>query len=258
MTIFIVVIAALVVLNVFFVFIIRTLASRVGKFAQNNMLRQSSVFDELVMRKEDAYKHLEERIDEARSELETLGTERTAPQSVGDALDYYAVATADYKDPAFPGDYREIRENFVYDKRAKLRSILEALPGERESAEVLAARRILESIDEEDAFQLATLSGHEQFDILNDAFDDEQRGMLYAYARGRESFEGFDFISWIRRFVFEHGSDIVVRTAGVSDDLDGVDERVNTEYDVALCEGMYVMANGKMYDYSIRNKEING
>jgi hypothetical protein len=86
----------------------------------------------------------------------------------------------------------------------------------------------------------------------------EGRKLLHSYARGRGVFEGFDFVSWIRRFVFEYGTDIVVRTAGADDDFKGIDGRVSAEYDAALCEGMYVMANGKMYDYSIRNKEING
>ncbi|MDR1293198.1 MAG: hypothetical protein LBJ91_07395 [Clostridiales Family XIII bacterium] len=258
MVMFIVVIAALVVLNGFFVFIIRTLAARVGKFAQNNMLRQSSVFDELVMRKEDVYKNLEERIEEAQARLDAIGAEQPAVQVGSGSSRYYAVATADYKDPDFPVDYREIREHFVYDKRAKLESILETLPAEREGAEIQAARRILGSVDAEDAFQLATLSGHEQFDILKDAFDEDEQRLLYSYARGREVFEGFDFISWVRRFVFECGADVVVRTAGADDDFNAVDGRVSTEYDAALCEGMYIMANGKMYDYSIRNKEING
>jgi hypothetical protein len=258
MGMFIVVIAALVVLNVFFVFIIRTLAARVGKFAQNNMLRQSSVFDELVMKKEEAYKNLEERVEAAQARLEALKTEQPAVKASKSAPNYFAITSADYKDPDFPVDYREIREHFVYDKRSKLKSVLKELPAGQESTEVLAARRILTNVDAEDAFQLATLSGHEQFDILKDAFDEDQRKLLYAYARGREVFEGFDFISWVRRFVFEHGADVVVRTAGSKDDFDGVDERVSTEYDASLCEGMYVMANGKMYDYSIRNKEING
>ncbi|MDR1028277.1 MAG: hypothetical protein LBL63_02530 [Clostridiales Family XIII bacterium] len=257
-TMFIVVIAALVALNGFFVFIIRTLAGRVGKFAQDNMLRQSSVFDELVMRKEEEYKILEERVGTARARLEALEAGPAVVRPSGDAPSYNAIAAADYKDPDFPADYREIREHFVCDKREKLKRILEELPVRREGAEVLAARRVLENIDAEDVFQLATLSGHEQFDILKNAFDEDQEKLLYSYARGRESFEGFDFISWLRRFVDERGADVVVRTANPNDDLGVVDGRVRTEYDDALCEGMYVMANGKMYDYSIRNKEING
>lgn len=257
MVIFIVVIAALVVLNVFFVFIIRTLAARVGKFAQNNMLRQSSVFDELIVRKEEAYKKLRDNIEKARAELEALNEESASPAIREAGAEYFAVSQADYKDPDFPEEYREIREHFVFDKKEKLREVMAEIPDEPESAAVSAARRILAGIDADTEYELATLPGGEQYAILQDVFDEDGRALLSEYAEGRDGFEGYDFFSWLRRYVFLGGPCVVVRTAG-DDSFDGVDERVKAERDDTLCEGMYVIAHGKMYDFSIRNKEIIG
>jgi hypothetical protein len=259
MVIFVVVIVALVVLNAFFVLIIRTLSARVGKFAQNNMLRQSSVFDELIMKKEDAYKNLIGRITEAEERLRTLSDDELSPAPRQGAADYFATPPANYSDPDFADEYREIREHFVFDKKSKLEDLMREIPADPEDEATFAARRILDEVDADTLYQLATLPSDEQYAILDEVFDEDQRALLHEYAEGIEEFVGYDFLDWLRRYVFEHSSTVIVRTAG--DDgarLDGVAGRISVERDDALCEGMYVISHGKMYDYSVRSKEISG
>jgi len=256
MGIFIAVILLLVALNGFFAFILNALIARVGKFAQNNALRQSSVFDELVVHKEDRLFDLMAQIEAAEARLAQDEGEAAAQQAQAPQQESFATPAADYVDQDFPQEYREIRENFVFDKDRVLRGVLARIPEGQGAADVAAARRILEEIDGDAAYELATLSAEDQLGVLAEAFDDAQRRLLDAYAQGRRRFDSPEFFAWLRRFVFEHGDEVLVRTGDKAEDFGGADKRVRTEYDEALCEGMYVISQGKLYDFSIRNKEI--
>lgn len=258
MAIFIAVAAVLILLNLFFVFIIRALGARIGNFAQNNMLRQSSVFDELILRKEETLQGLLGSIETAESKLRDLTEVAQEHTDYGIPLEHHAVIPGNYMDPDFSKDYKQIRENFLFNKEALIRQIAAYLKDEPEDALTLAARRILSALDTDVCYQLSTLSAEEQVDTLRSVFDEQQNALLGEYAGEHPSFEGFEFTAWLKEYLFKNSGEILVRTGMQSDNFDAVDSRVRTEYDDALIEGLYVIHKGKMYDYSIRSKEISG
>jgi hypothetical protein len=261
MILFVIVIAVLVVLNAFFVLIIRTLSGRVGKFAQNNMLRQSSVFDELILKKEETYKELCDNVAEAEARLEAIeGKRESHADRPAVEADYFAVNKGEYKDPAFAEEYREIRENFVFDQGEKLREVLQILPGGPESDMTKAARRILSETDADTVYQLSTMSSDDQRHILKEVFDETQMDLLAEYDEQREPnqpFESYKFFEWLKIYIFENGREVKVRTAGAAAPV-GAPPDIDIARDDTLCEGMYVISQGRMYDYSVRNKEISG
>ena len=258
MGIFIAVAAVLILLNLFFVFIIRALGARIGNFAQNNMLRQSSVFDELILRKEETLQGLLISIESAEKKYQSL-TETTVVQAdYGIPLEHHAVTPGNYMNPDFQDDYKQIRENFLYNKEALVRKLAEHLKDEPEDVLTAAARRILGSIDADALYLLSTLSSSEQYETLYSVFDEPQKKLLEEYTELRSPFEGFEFVSWAEERIFMNSNDIIVRTGMKSDNFDKVDKRIRTEYDNALVEGLYVIHKGKIYDYSIRGKEISG
>jgi hypothetical protein len=256
--IFIAVAAVLIVLNLFFVFIIRALGARIGNFAQNNMLRQSSVFDELILRKEESLQGLLKSIETAELRYRELTDIDEARADFGVPLEHHAVTPGDYMDPFFSQDYKQIRENFIFNKESLLRKLIVFLKVGEENPSVDAARRITESVDTDTCYLLSTLPADEQLNALEDAFDEQQKILLRAYTDEHESFEGFEFIAWLQEYIFINGGEVIVRTGMKSDNFDAVDSHVKTEYDDSLIEGMYVIYKGQMYDYSIRSKEISG
>jgi hypothetical protein len=260
MILFIIVIAVLVVLNAFFVLIIRTLSGRVGKFAQNNMLRQSSVFDELILKKEETYKDICDSVAEAEAKLAALeGKHESHASRPAESADYFAVNKGDYKDPAFAEEYREIRENFVFDQEEKLKEVMSMLPVGSESEETKAARRILSETDADTIYQLSTMSAEDQQHILKEVFDQPQNNLLEEYEAQRDPatpFESYKFFEWLKIYIFRTSAQIKVRTA--TSKTISSPPTIDIARDDTLCEGMYIISQGKMYDYSVRNKEISG
>jgi hypothetical protein len=256
--IFIAVTVVLVLLNLFFVFIIRALGARIGNFAQNNMLRQSSVFDELILRKEETLQGLLGSIETAEGRLKNLSETAQERTDYGVPTEFHSVTPGNYMDPDFSKDYKQIRENFVFDKVALVQGFAVTIEDEPEDERTLAARRTLDSLNADISYQLSTLTGDEQLSILNEVFDERQKALMGEYAEEHSSFETFEYVTWLNELIFRTGREIIVRTGMKSDDFNMIDKRIRTEYDDSLIEGLYVIHKGTMYDYSIRSKEISG
>lgn len=258
MGIFIAVAVILVLLNLFFVFIIRALGARIGNFAQSNMLRQSSVFDELILRKEETLQGLLSSIDAANLRLRDLAETTQTKTDYGVPLEHHAVIPGNYMNPDFSRGYKQIRENFLYDKGSLVRRMTQYFQDDPEDGVTLAARAIIEMMDSDTCYLLSTLSPEDQFEVLSDTFDMKQNVLLKVYEGVEPNFEGFEFVNWLKEYIFKNGNDIVVRTGMASDNFDAIDDRIRTEFDDSLIEGLYVIHKGILYDYSIRGKEISG
>ncbi|MDR1013781.1 MAG: hypothetical protein LBL86_02205 [Coriobacteriales bacterium] len=256
--IFIAVVVILLVMDGFFFLAFRGIVATVGRFAQNNVLRQAGILDELIYKKEETLLNLQHELDERQArvdEFDELAAPTQGPRTA--APDYQTVSQGTYKDADFVREYREIRSNFVFDSGQVARETLERLPTERDPR-VAAARRILDEVDLEVTYGLMTLSGEEQQTLLAELFEGEQRALLDEYAERSGYFEIYDFLGWLKQYVFANDVEVSIRTSRPGENFDSLDERVQTSYDDTLCEGISIVSAGKLYDFSIRNREIIG
>jgi hypothetical protein len=244
----------------FFFLVFRGMAGSVARFARNNALRQAGIFDELIAVKEETLQEIERSIsenqaatDEARS---FAPSDPVMPVSAENSAGHI-IAAAMYRDEGFVGEYRQIRDNFIFDGEALVREAAAKLPSEETDA-VKAAREIIDSLGHDACYQLATLSAEEQIDIFSHTLVGPQKALLDEYVALGNYFESYEFLSWLERYVFENSSRIVIGTGRSGESFDGIDERVTTQYDPSLCEGISILSKGRLYDYSIRNREIVG
>jgi hypothetical protein len=102
------------------------------------------------------------------------------------------------------------------------------------------------------------MTSEEQASILSETLNGEQKALLDEYISQGIYFETYLFLNWLSQFVFENGSKVIVRTSREEDNFDNIDDRVRTEYDETLCEGVSILSKGRLYDFSLRNREIVG
>jgi hypothetical protein len=257
--IFIAVVAILAVMDGFFFLILWGMVATVRRFARNNALRQAGILDELVFNKETTLQDLDKKIAAKRALLES---NLTAPLKEGtstalEAPDYQALSIGFYKDADFINEYRTLRENFVFDSRQVVQKVLEKIPSTVDPRAAVA-QSILDQMSAEDVYQLSTLETEDQLRLLKEEFNGDQRALLDEYMGTETYFECYEFISWLRQYVFEKGPGIAVRTSHEQERFDSLDERIQTSYDDTLCEGLTIRANGRLYDFSIQNREIVG
>ncbi|MDR0350187.1 MAG: hypothetical protein LBH64_01385 [Coriobacteriales bacterium] len=261
--IFIAVVVVLLVMVGFFFLAFRSVIATVGRFAQNNVLRQAGVLDELIFKKEEALQNLQLNITRQQARLDELALAMPqAPATTVLAPDYQVLAQGAYKDAEFIEEYREIRDNFVFDSGKLVRSVVNQLPGKDEltpeQRKAAIAQEILDGLDIEATYNLMTLSGDDQLALFREVLQGEKLQLLEEYAARGGYFETYDFLGWLRQYVFENASTISIRTSHRGEDFDALDARVTTSYDDTLCEGISIVSGGKLYDFSIQNREIVG
>jgi hypothetical protein len=259
--IFIAVVVVLVAMDVFFFLILWGMVATVRRFARNNALRQAGILDELIYNKEETLQGLEQQIIKRRAQLSDMVTVQPEAAAVAfEAPDYQTIATGFYKDADFIDEYRTLRGNFVFDNARVVRETLERIPvgaaGSDERAFV--AQSILDVLGSEDIYQLSTLPDVEQVRLLREEFTAAQTELLDEFLTAGTYFECYEFVNWLRQYIFENGTRVLVRTSHEGEDFGFLDSRVATSYDDTLCEGISIRAKGRLYDFSIRNREIVG
>lgn len=253
MTVFVSVVLVLLLLIVFFFFVLRGITIRLGKFAQLNVLRQSGVLDELIVSKEQELERIQARIDRLHRQAQPQNgvaapAERFQPAS-------YAPLQAAYKDGGFVEDYRVIRECFVPDRMDCVQKVLQEMtpaPGAK------AAREILDQLSLDTLYLLSTLPSKEQEQVLEQELSPAQNALLQEYLAQAQQLESYEFYTWLRDYDFQHSAQVVVRTNSAPEKYSRLDKRVKTMSDPSICEGVCIVAQGKIHDFSIRSREISG
>jgi hypothetical protein len=258
---FIAVIVVLAGLNIFFLLIFRGITTRLGKFAQMNVLRQAGVFDDLIRSKQEQLQVLQDQIAavELAADEQQAAARSTAREQ---AADYLEIRQGLYTSERFAEEYRAIRDNFQIDAADCVRRSLEQMAAEPTNrvaaARARAAQDILEEITLSSIYELSTLSSELQIDILSEMFTPEQLELLHEYAESVSEFQGYRFLFWLKDYIFANGEQVTVCTNGATEDFATLDGRIVTERDSSICEGIYLLSKGRKFDYSIRNREIIG
>jgi hypothetical protein len=259
---FIAVIVVLVGLNAFFFLIFRGITTRLGKFAQMNVLRQAGVFDDLISKKQEQLQMLQDEI----AAVQVAQTKQTAVSFAQheQAPDYLEIKQGLYTDNGFANEYRVIRDNFQIDAEACVQHSLTQLAAESstassvEAARARSAQSILDDLTLDSAYELSTLSSEAQLAILDEMLAPAQLELMRLYQNSVDEFQSYRFLFWLKDYVFAHGDTVVVFTGNAGEDFAYVDDRIVTQRDDSICEGIYLLSKGRKFDYSIRNREIVG
>jgi hypothetical protein len=267
---FIGVIVVLVGLNIFFFFIFRGITTRLGKFAQMNVLRQAGVFDDLIRKKQEQLQTLQADIAAAEAALSKERTVTASASAYRETPDFLEIRQGAYTDDSFASEYRAIRDNFQFDAESCVKESLAriaqstsssaeaAAEATAEAARARAAQSILDELTLSNAYELSTLSPTAQLGILNEILTPAQRELVSEYQQSIDEFQSYQFLFWLKDYVFAHGDTVLVFTGNTNEDFSTLDSRIVTQRDESICEGIYLLSRGKKFDYSIRDREIVG
>ena len=240
-------------LIVFAVLILRSLAASAGVRIRQDMRRMLGAYDGLVEEKNAALKSLQEEyaaVEAALKQLDEASLERRAPveeapaeQTVGTAS---VPSVAAYRAAAFGQGYGAIRDQFrlsTEEERYIVDQVLEEIDeisaGRGKQAEKLRGQLSFETV-----FRLSQLPPETQLELLDTSLEDDDWTLLRDYWESHEG-EPFDvtkFCNWLDVLTQLEGEAVIVRG---EDSIGG-----------QICEGIQVIAGNRLYDYSIKEKEI--
>jgi hypothetical protein len=267
--VFLAVALLLILMNGLFFYILRNAVRRLGKFSRLNLIHQANIYDEFMENKEA---ELEELLARAKSAAENSvppsaarGREQRAKGP--DVSGIFALLRDRRETGSFTGAYKLLRGGVLADKTASVDAAMELIEKARGGASGAAARRnpaleILSMFDLDARYALCCLSEGEAFRILKELLaDSEHSALLEEYLEGEEEGGVIGFFDGLRVKSFLRAPEIVIRSGSKGDVFRSAanDGRAAvTEYDESVCEGIYAISGGRLYDYSVRNGEIGG
>lgn len=165
------------------------------------------------------------------------------------------VPVARYIDDDFFEEYKSAKDMLKMDKPGIIMNIYEKVPytGNMELYNMALEFKSLLEFDV--LFELASLQPMEQLKFIDSCLDENQEKFLVDYIMNEitypEDFDVLEFMSYIKIILKKHDPHLYVRTGETDEDLSNVHELVVSDFDDNVCEGIKIIYQNKVYDYSI-------
>ncbi|GEM_PF-1907668 len=257
MDIFMAVIIVIVLMNAFLFVVFKGIVINVGKLAQNNAVRQLSLYDDLIEKKEQKLHQLHEAVTTGASQISKDSAQRL-PGEARLAINSFAISEGDYLDADFLHKYHTIRDFFGFDRSQCIKDVLEQYGATEQDVYASLVRQMLERFSLDERFSLSTLEEQDQLQVLEKVLNVEEYGLLEEYQTLHWPFDCLEFFDWLEAETFRSELRIVVRTDRQKEDFKEIDSRIKTQYDGSICEGIQIIMRNMLYDFSIHKREISG
>lgn len=254
---FLAMLIVMVLLIVCTILILKSLASAAGVRIRADMARLLKAYDKVIDGKNA-------EIDRLNREKEVPAGQEEVPApvltSAGEEeetlLPPSLPKTAAYRADGFGEGYGSVRAAFrmdAQDRETLTQEILEQESGENLRGE--AAAGLLNALGFETVFSLSRLQPDEQLEVLDTTLNDRDWTLLRDFCEERGEGKPFDvtaFWNWLKDVAALEGTEVSVRCGDAQ-----VSEEENLDYRAQICEGIQIRAGGRLYDYSIQEREIS-
>lgn len=260
MDIFIAVLLVLLVMMYFMFVTLKASVENVNHKVNQFFIDKLQDFDEDFKEKIDEMEGLTEEKEQLQREVRAMKNDMIsfktspfyAPRPLARSV-YIPVAR--YIDNDFFEEYKSAKDMLKMDKPQIILDIIDKVPyvGNRDLYNV--ANSILEKLNFDALFEMSSLKSSEQLEILDESLDKKEQKFLVDYLVNElsdpEDFQCLDFISHVKKIINENDPHIFVKTGEIDEDLSYVHKYVINQYDDNICEGIKLIYQNKVYDYSI-------
>ena len=247
--------AAVVILMVlmiaFAMIVLHGLAVSAGIRIRADMVKLLGSYDRIIEEKSREIRRLQKELEAAEAKRAAPvevrppvpAAERTAPAAVP------IPEAAEYRHTALGGSYETIRDHFALSGQE--RQDLVELVAQRESGtrRGAAAAALRAALSYETVYRMALLAPEEQLRILDTSLSDEDWTLLRDFCgeRGDAEFSVTRFCDWLEERSMLESGEVRVRDS----------RETSPDGQPRICEGVQIMAGGRLYDYSINESEIS-
>lgn len=256
-TVFIAVVVVMVVLNVFMLFVVRSVAAVVGRQIRKETQKLFAAYEPLLVEKSKELRDLEQKLKDIQPQS-ILETPEPKQMSKGPAAVVVSGGEAHrnraYRNPLFADGYRSVQSRFTIEPEAVIGQV--AQEKTVEDQKVTLATWIVEHISFDMVYRLSTLTPEMQWQLLWDTMDKEMQPLFKAVAGSEDTFQMVDFYHDMKTICAYETGTLFVRTGGEKDDFAGLSDDVVTVLDPSICQGVQIVTGNKMYDFSIGKRDI--
>jgi|P1105metagenome_2_1110788.scaffolds.fasta_scaffold00038_62 hypothetical protein len=255
-------IAIFVIMAVMIYFVtasLRIVTENASKKVNVYFLSKLKEFDSDFKKKMNELEELKESKEEVEQRIKILKQDYNAMQVsrfykprpvIRDAY----IPVSHYIDNGFFADYKTAKNLLVMDKSSIIKTVLEKFPYHGNLERYNAAKSILELLNFNAIYDLCTLEKTEQLKVLYDSLKKKEKALLGEFIEPMDEIEEFDildFISWLKQTVSIQTPELKAYLGEEDENYDNVADNVVCMFDKNVCEGIRIVYQGRLYDYSI-------
>lgn len=255
-------IAIFLVMGVMIYFIavsLRIVIESATKKVNAYFLSKLSEFDEDFDKKIDEMEELEDQKKSLRQEIRILEMDHNSL----DTSRFYSprplmrdtyIPIARYIDNDFFEDYKLTKNLLTMDKAEIIRNIMAKFPYTGDLKRYQTTKKILGKLNFQAVYDLSSLTEVSQIQVLAEILTKPEKILLKEYIDESEDKERFDllgFLGWLKQIVYKESPLMVVQVGSQNEDYSHVAENVICRYDQNVCEGIRIVYQNKLYDYSV-------
>lgn len=256
--IFVAVLAVLLAMNVFMLLVLRQMLGATGRQIEKDAGRLLGSYDALLEKKSRRLEELQKQEaallvrmqEEAEQEKMRIPERKTAVPKV-------PAEPADFQEKDFSYLYGRIKENFSADGKALAREFESHLMPETEK-EALRRRTLEEMrrvLDFDSLYELAVLPTDQQRQVLGQVFAGDSGSVYREWEETDGRKDALAFSEWLDTRLQEVSRHLTVKTAPgqmgeMNPQREGGLETV-WEEDNSICEGVKLLYQNRLYDYSV-------
>lgn len=240
-------------------YILRTAVHATEHQVREHFARQMTIFEGTVEEKQRQSKELDDKLSSMKKEAgdmkEIIDVLKSSPfyqphKSEGDKL----VPLAHYVDQKFFDNYRIAKDMLaVLDKKKIIEQVQGRITYSGDVKRYDLVSELLKTLDFDTVYQLETVSGEKQLEVLDEALQGEAHEAFIEYVKGLAdplTFRITEFVDYLRVIQSANDPTLYIYTGDQTDSF-GDDTRTKTIYDKNICEGLKLVYQDQVYDYSI-------
>ena len=164
------------------------------------------------------------------------------------------IPMARYIDNGFFEDYKIAKNLLVMDKENIIKTIMERFPYSGNITRYESAHSIMKKLNNEAIYDLCSLDESTQLTVLDEELDEKEITLLEEFIKpitGVKDFSVLNFLSYLKQVINEESPILMAYIGDKDEDYSYVSENVKCQFDKNVCEGIRIVYQNRLYDYSI-------
>ena len=260
MGIFIAVIVVLLVLIYFMTIMLRSVVSESNQKVNSYFLKNLEMYDTRYKEKVSSISKINVEYEEVSRELRNMKNEMVsyktspfyAPRPV--PRDIY-IPTARYIDNDFFEEYKIAKDKLMsIDKQDVIDNVIAKVPFTGDIAIYNTIQGILQKLNFDAIYDLCSSTKEDQLQIIKECLDNEEQKLLLKYIENMEEIDEFEvlgFLDFLKHMAWKNDPHVFVSVAENEADYTNEDRNIVCLVDQNICEGLKIVYQSKVYDYSI-------
>lgn len=249
--------AIIILIMIIFVFtILKNIVKRINQNSKKYFINKLEDYNYIVEEKEKEIKELTEKIETLQKQKEKYEEYEkiTLPKRKREVVNNVStLRVPKYREENFFLNYKEVKQSFNFDKEELIKKFIKEHQDKKHEKDYKTLVNLKNKFNKEAIYQLMTLPGEEQLDIINSILTDRERKLINLdnIIKDKSKFTIIKLFKEVDKIILEIDPTIKVYVSKYDKDYNYIDPYIKTIHYANMSEGIIIEYKGKKYDFSI-------